>query len=85
MNPMRTTGWVVLFMLVVSLFALDANRLWAADQDTTLKSAVQSPEAVFPDTRYEFDPVMEGTKITHDFIIENHGTAPLIIRSVRPD
>lgn len=43
------------------------------------------PEAVFPQTQYEFDPVMEGVDIKHDFVIENHGNAPLVIQNVRPD
>ncbi len=28
---------------------------------------------------------MEGTEIKHDFIIENHGRVPLIIKNLRPD
>jgi hypothetical protein len=43
------------------------------------------PEAFFPQTQFEFDTVMEGAEIKHDFIIENHGSAPLLIKSVRPD
>ena len=51
------------------------------------KSAVsqKAPKAIFPSTRYEFQPVMEGVEIKHDFIIENHGEAPLVISKVRPD
>lgn len=43
------------------------------------------PKAVFPTTRFEFGYVMEGSEIKHDFIIENHGKAPLLISNVRPD
>lgn len=43
------------------------------------------PKAIFPRTRYEFESVMEGVEIKHDFIIENHGQVPLVISKVRPD
>jgi hypothetical protein len=34
-------------------------------------------------SRYEFAPVLDGTEITHDFIVQNRGTAPLTIEKVR--
>jgi hypothetical protein len=43
------------------------------------------PRAVVTQMEYEFDPVFEGTQIKHDFMIENRGTAPLVIQNVRPD
>ncbi len=33
---------------------------------------------------FEFESVLEGQPLTHDFIIKNHGDAPLNITSVRP-
>lgn len=41
------------------------------------------PSAFFPTTRYEFSPVLDGTKVVHDFIIQNKGSAPLKIEKVR--
>ncbi len=43
------------------------------------------PKAVFPKLKYEFGSVMEGDKIKYDFIVENHGDAPLVIKNIRPD
>lgn len=51
----------------------------------TGSSVKQGPKAVFPRLKYEFEPVLEGVKITHDFIIENHGDVPLVIKNIRPD
>lgn len=45
----------------------------------------KTPKAVFPETTYDFDSVAEGTEIKHDFIVENHGQAPLTIERVQPD
>ena len=48
-------------------------------------SMASSPNALFLQTKYEFNPVLEGTDIHHDFVVENKGAAPLIINSIRPD
>jgi hypothetical protein len=32
---------------------------------------------------YSFSPVLDGTEITHDFVIQNKGDAPLAIEKVR--
>jgi hypothetical protein len=38
---------------------------------------------IVSESLYKFDPVLEGTEITHDFIVQNKGTAPLKIETVR--
>jgi hypothetical protein len=45
----------------------------------------KAPKAVFPQPKFEFDPVFEGTEIEHDFVVENAGEAPLVITNIRPD
>ena len=49
------------------------------------KENTKGPKAVFPEMTYKFEPVTEGVKIKHDFIVENHGNAPLVIKNIRPD
>lgn len=41
------------------------------------------PSALFPETRFEFKPVLAGVSVTHSFIVKNKGTAPLNIEKVR--
>jgi hypothetical protein len=43
----------------------------------------QSPSAVVPESRYTFDQVTDGTQVTHCFVIQNKGTAPIDIESVK--
>ena len=43
----------------------------------------QSPSAFVPESRYTFASVTDGTEITHDFVIQNKGTALLKIESVK--
>ena len=42
-----------------------------------------SPLAFLPENRYEFSTILEGEVITHDFIIQNKGIAPLKIEEVK--
>ena len=45
----------------------------------------KTPKAVFKELRYTFASVPEGEKIKHDFMVENQGNAPLVIKNIRPD
>lgn len=46
-------------------------------------SAEKRPLVVIPEQTYEFVPVVEGSMVTHDFIIQNKGTALLVIEKVK--
>lgn len=48
-------------------------------------AAAKAPKAVFPEIKYEFGSILEGSEIKHDFIVENHGQATLKIDRVQPD
>jgi hypothetical protein len=37
----------------------------------------------FPEKAFEFQPVIEGAKVVHDFVVMNKGSAPLLINNVR--
>ncbi len=41
------------------------------------------PVAVFPETKYQFEPVADGMEIRHDFAVLNSGTAELGIKEVK--
>jgi len=41
------------------------------------------PTAFFPQTLYEFPPVLDGEKVVHEFVIQNKGLAPLNIERVK--
>ena len=47
------------------------------------KGEENQPVAFFQALKYEFSQVVEGTQVTHDFIIQNKGTAPLEIEKVK--
>ena len=41
------------------------------------------PTAIFPQTLYEFSPVLDGAKVVHEFVVQNKGLAPLNIERVK--
>ena len=42
-----------------------------------------APTAFFPETHYEFAPVLEDTTVVHEFVIQNKGTATLNVERVK--
>jgi hypothetical protein len=70
---------LVLFLAGL-IFMIFAGGLTAAESQAT-----DSPSVFVSEPRYEFAPVVDGREVTHDFIIQNKGDAPLIIERVKTD
>ena len=62
------------------LFSLILNLNTAIKAEDNVKTF---PSAYLPVDNYEFDPVVEGVEIDHQFIIQNKGTADLNIEKVK--
>lgn len=41
------------------------------------------PSAFFPETTFEFTPVLDGSKVVHEFVIQNKGTETLKVERVK--
>ena len=64
-------GWAILFILIpFSVFGQNAG-------DTG------TPSLHVPEPSFQFDPVVSGQDVRHDFIMVNKGSAELIITSVK--
>ena len=48
-----------------------------------VKTRLGFPTANFPAIRYQFEPVVDGIEVQHDYIIRNTGTAELLIKEVK--
>ncbi len=84
----KTTIQVVFLIAVTAAFGFagQAARPGRTASGAQIKaSSGKAPMAVFPQLKYNFDPVFEGTEIKYAFAVENKGDAPLIIRNIRPD
>ena len=68
---------IFLFTLACCILFFRTGSFW------TERNTINMPPVFVPETRYEFGPVLEGTDITHDFILKNRGTTPLKIEKVR--
>ncbi len=69
-----------LFPSIPALFIFFFMTIAGAQETTEGK-----PLAFLPTDKYEFEPILEGTEIIHDFVIKNKGTAPLKILKVGTD
>lgn len=79
-----TATIVLLWGAAVTVGAADQ----ATDKDSTSQppsavEAAKKPDAVIPELKYGFDPVVDGTQITHDYVIKNAGNGPLAINQVK--
>ncbi len=73
---------------LVMMWAAAANTGASDSKDSTAQepsavAAMQKPGVVLPELKYEFDPVVDGTQVTHDFAIKNTGNGSLAITQVK--
>ena len=56
-----------------------------AERVEILQVSLKLPIIHLPARRYEFEPVLEGRQVTHDFVVQNKGSALLEIQKVKTD
>lgn len=72
---MRLIGYVK-YCLMICLVAIPLASGAEDKADATLSYAL-------PETQFTFQPVIEGTEVVHDFVIQNKGTDALSILNVK--
>ncbi len=72
------------FIGLLMMAALGVTAAWAA-QDTATgdQQTAAAPKIVAPQGSFNFSSVVDGTKVEHEFVIENQGNAPLKISKVK--
>lgn len=64
-------GWTILFVLIpLAVFGQNSGNAGA-------------PSLYIPEPSFQFDPVVSGQEVTHDYLVQNKGTAELEITSVK--
>jgi archaellum component FlaG (FlaF/FlaG flagellin family) len=65
--------------------AVASDQATAKDQgaEATEAASAKPPNIVIPQASFEFEPVVDGTEVTHDFPIKNTGDGELSIRRVK--
>ena len=72
---------VSIFVVVVLFFASGSYMAQSQSGQTAASDRIAS--AFLPVTKWEFDPVVDGKEVIHDFVIQNKGNAPLNISKVK--
>jgi hypothetical protein len=57
--------------------------VWSLETKAESQADVPVPVAEIAEPEYRFDAVPEGTKLTHAYVIQNKGTAPLEVVRVK--
>lgn len=71
------------FKIFASLVFVFSVLCFATNSPGVDDESLKSPSAFLPAEEFEFEPVVDGVEITHDFIVQNRGAAPLIIEKVK--
>ncbi len=67
------------FVLAFSLCIL----FFATGSFCTENKANETPSVFFPEKRYMFAPVLDGSEVIHDYVVQNKGAATLKIERVK--
>jgi hypothetical protein len=76
-----TASLVMLWAVAAAVGASDDKD--PISQSPSAAAATEKPSAAIPELQYKFDPVVDGTQVTHDFAIKNKGGGPLAITQVK--
>lgn len=76
-----TATLVTLWTAAATVGASDGKDVISQSPSTAAVTA--TPSVVLPELQYKFDPVVDGTEVTHDFTIKNTGDGPLAITQVK--
>ena len=80
---------IVIPMVILALLGVATATFAASNQATEEASSSASANAkataiaVMPELKYEFEPVVDGAEVVHDFTIKNAGEATLAIHQVK--
>jgi hypothetical protein len=74
----------ILFIFLVLPCAAFCDQESQSDQSNQDNSPATFPLIHIPEPKYEFQSVVEGQSVVHDFVIQNTGTKTLDITKVRP-
>ena len=74
---------IIVMLLAAATFTCASEDKASTDQASSAVAAIEKPGVMLPELKYEFDPVVDGTQVTHDFVINNTGDGMLAIAQVK--
>jgi hypothetical protein len=82
MSIQKVASTAVLLLFLAAPLAVGASSGTTVAQSADNKT-VDTPAAVVPELHHAFESVVDGTEITHDFLVRNTGNGPLLIQQVK--
>ena len=73
----------IVVLLAATTFTSASEDKNSTAQEPSAVAAIEKPGVMLPELKYEFDPVVDGTQVTHDFVINNTGDGMLAIAQVK--
>jgi hypothetical protein len=74
---------ILLWSIAGPVAAADEPAGKTAKQEPAEEQTPPKPVAVVPQLKYEFEPVVDGKQVSHDFLVQNTGNMPLAIHQVK--
>ena len=68
-----------IFVIIAIAFFLASTTI-GAENNLSAK-----PSVLVPQSQYNFEPVVDGTQVIHDYVIQNKGATTLEIQKVKTD
>jgi hypothetical protein len=74
----------IILILAISILFLSGFGSYAAQSGSEPSTNSENGPSIFlPVSQWEFEPVVDGSAVVHDFVIQNKGAAPLNISKVK--
>ncbi len=74
---------IIIIAAILALLLVGIGSYAAQSDDAASSDSEKAPTAFLPETQWEFESVVDGTAVVHDFVIQNKGDAPLNISKVK--
>ena len=74
----------IILILAISVFFFSGFGSYAAQSgENPSANSEKIPSIFLPVSQWEFEPVVDGTSVVHDFVVRNKGDATLNISKVK--
>ena len=74
---------IIVIIAISALFFAAIGSFAAQSESDSATDSEKAPSIFLPITQWEFEPVVDGTAVARDFVIQNKGDAPLNISKVK--
>ena len=74
---------IIVIGAIAALFLSGFGSYAAQSGGDPAPDSEKTPSIFLPVSQWEFDPVVDGSAVVHDFVVQNKGDAPLNISKVK--